>query len=73
MRVVSVPVHPPQLSSHADPVAVPLFASGMYHNLGINWATSLLGFLAVALLPVPFLFYRYGARIRKLSKYSPAS
>ena len=49
----------------------PLFASAMYHNLGVPWATSLLGFLCVAFLPVPILFYRYGKRIRQLSKYSP--
>lgn len=51
----------------------PMFANAMYHNLGVNWATSLLGFLAVAFLPVPVLFYIYGARIRKLSKYSPTA
>ena len=38
----------------------PLFATAMYHNLGVAWATSLLGFLTVALLPVPILFYVYG-------------
>lgn len=32
---------------------------------------SLLAFLCVALFPVPILFYIYGARIRKLSKYAP--
>ncbi|KAF2723957.1 MFS general substrate transporter [Polychaeton citri CBS 116435] len=50
----------------------PLFATGMYHNLGIPWATSLLGFLTAALFPVPIIFYIYGARIRKLSRYSPS-
>lgn len=33
-------------------------------------AMSLLGFLTVALFPVPILFFIYGARIRKLSKFS---
>lgn len=32
---------------------------------------SLLGFLSTALVPVPFLFYIYGANIRKWSKFSP--
>ncbi|KAK8202200.1 Citrinin biosynthesis cluster MFS transporter mrr1 [Zalaria obscura] len=50
----------------------PMFATGMFHNLGVPWATSLLGFLGVALFPVPVLFYIYGAKIRSLSKYSPA-
>jgi len=49
----------------------PLFATAMYHTLGVNWATSLLGFITAALFPVPILFYFYGARIRKMSKYSP--
>lgn len=49
----------------------PLFATGMYHNLGVNWATSLLGFLTAALCPVPILFYFYGAKIRKMSRFSP--
>lgn len=49
----------------------PLFATAMYHTLGIDWASSLLGFLAVGLAPVPILFFIYGHEIRKLSKYSP--
>ena len=49
----------------------PLFATAMYHNLGVAWATSLLGFLTVAFLPVPILFYVYGKKLRGLSRYSP--
>ena len=49
----------------------PLFATAMYHKLGVDWATSLLGFLTVAFLPVPILFYIYGKKLRGLSKYSP--
>ncbi|KAL1635103.1 hypothetical protein SLS56_001855 [Neofusicoccum ribis] len=44
-----------------------------YHTLGVDWATSLLAFIAVALFPVPILFYIYGSRIRKLSRYSPSA
>ncbi|KAF9637313.1 putative mfs multidrug protein [Lasiodiplodia theobromae] len=51
----------------------PLFAVALYHTLGVDWATSLLAFIAVALFPVPILFYMYGARIRKLSRYSPSA
>jgi MFS transporter, DHA1 family, multidrug resistance protein len=50
----------------------PLFATAMYHTLGVNWATSLLGFLCVAMIPAPILFYIYGAKIRKMSKFSPS-
>lgn len=49
----------------------PLFAIPMYERLGVAWATSLLGFLAVAMVPIPFLFYVFGKRIRGWSKYSP--
>lgn len=49
----------------------PLFATYMYHNLGVPWATSLLGFLTTALFPVPVLFFIYGKKIRGLSKFSP--
>ncbi|KAH8693177.1 putative MFS multidrug transporter [Talaromyces proteolyticus] len=53
--------------------AFPLFTDGMYHNLGINWASSTLGFIAAALIPIPFLFYIYGRRIRARGKWSRAS
>lgn len=49
----------------------PLFAQAMYHNLGVPWATSLLGFLCLVFCPVPVLFYIYGARIRQKSKFVP--
>ncbi|QSZ33686.1 hypothetical protein DSL72_005257 [Monilinia vaccinii-corymbosi] len=49
----------------------PLFATAMFNNLGVDWAGSLLGFLAVAFLPIPFLFYKYGERLRKLSRHAP--
>ncbi|KAL9133056.1 MAG: hypothetical protein Q9175_005766 [Cornicularia normoerica] len=48
--------------------AFPLFANAMYSKLGIAWASSLLGFLAVAFIPIPFVLYFYGKRIRLSSK-----
>lgn len=51
----------------------PLFAAAMYHNLGVAWATSLLGFLWIAFLPYPILFFIYSARIRRMSRYSPTT
>lgn len=48
----------------------PLFASAMFHNLGVNWATSLLGFLTIAFLPFPFILYFYGRRLRMASKFA---
>ena len=36
----------------------PLFATAMYKNLGVGWASSTLGFLSIAFIPIPFLLYR---------------
>lgn len=47
----------------------PLFARQLYERLGTSWATSLLGFLAVAMAPLPWVFYNYGPQLRALSKY----
>ncbi|KAL1967381.1 hypothetical protein VTN77DRAFT_3166 [Rasamsonia byssochlamydoides] len=47
----------------------PLFASSLYQHLGVRWGTSLLGFIALAMAPLPWLFYRYGPVIRKRSPY----
>ena len=50
--------------------AFPLFTSYMYKSLGIHWASSIPAFLALACVPAPFLFYKYGAIIRRKQKYS---
>ncbi|KAI1799927.1 MFS general substrate transporter [Daldinia bambusicola] len=50
--------------------AFPLFTTAMYHNLGIHWASSIPAFLALACLPFPFLFYKYGASIRMKCKFA---
>jgi MFS family permease len=47
----------------------PLFTLQMYHKLGISWATSLLGFVTVALLPIPWVLWKFGPRIRAKSAY----
>ncbi|EMG45912.1 FLU1 Major facilitator superfamily multidrug transporter FLU1 [Candida maltosa Xu316] len=48
----------------------PLFARQMFTNLTIKWAATLLGCVGVTLIPVPFVFYHYGKRIRSKSKYA---
>lgn len=48
----------------------PLFTTQMYNNLGIHWASSIPAFLALACVPFPFIFYKYGARIRVNCKYA---
>ncbi|KAK9237823.1 major facilitator superfamily domain-containing protein [Lipomyces kononenkoae] len=49
----------------------PLFAEALFHNLGVQWAGTLLGCVGILLTPVPVLFFIYGKRLRKLSKYAP--
>lgn len=49
----------------------PLFAVQMYDRLGVAWASSLLAFLCLAMVPIPILFYIHGKKIRALSKFSP--
>lgn len=44
---------------------LPLAGPEMYQSLGLGWGNSLLGFIAVALIPVPLLIYKFGARLRK--------
>lgn len=50
--------------------AFPLFARQMFVNMHIKWAGTLLGCVAVVMIPVPFLFYRFGRTIRAKSKYA---
>lgn len=40
----------------------------MYARLTPQWAGTLLGLLEVCLIPIPFVFYRYGERIRSKSR-----
>lgn len=43
---------------------LPLAGRKMYATLGLGWGTSLLAFIAVAMMPVPVIFYKHGERIR---------
>jgi MFS family permease len=44
---------------------LPLVGNSMYDALGVGWGTSVLGFIAIGFIPMPFLLYAYGARIRE--------
>ncbi|KAJ6104794.1 hypothetical protein N7523_011114 [Penicillium sp. IBT 18751x] len=48
----------------------PLFTTYMFENLGIHWASCVPAFLSLACVPFPFIFYRYGPRIRRKCKYA---
>lgn len=50
-------------------VVLPFATTPMYDKLGIPWACSLLGFINAGFCLVPFIFLRYGDRIRARSKF----
>jgi hypothetical protein len=47
-----------------------LFTTRMYDRLEIHWATCIPAFLTLICAPFPFLFYKYGASIRKRCKFA---
>ena len=49
----------------------PLWTEQMFSALGVGGAGSLIGGVACLLAPIPFLFYKYGNRIRQRSKFAP--
>jgi len=42
----------------------------MYKGIGVHWTMTLLGSIATLLAPAPFLFWWYGAQLRKRSPYA---
>ena len=48
---------------------LPLATSAMYTNLGFHWASSLLGFVSLALIATPFAVLKWGKQIRSRSPY----
>ncbi|GAA5884593.1 hypothetical protein JCM6882_005312 [Rhodosporidiobolus microsporus] len=49
----------------------PIFAPALFHAIGTQWACTMLAGVMLLLVPVPFLFQRYGKRLRKNSRYAP--
>ena len=46
---------------------MPIVGGYLYNGLGPNWAGTLLGLLEVIIIPIPFVFYKYGHKIRRKS------
>lgn len=46
---------------------LPLAGPAMYQALGANWAGTVLGLMEVVLIPIPFVFYKFGSKIREKS------
>ncbi|KAK4093182.1 hypothetical protein Purlil1_2339 [Purpureocillium lilacinum] len=53
--------------------AFPLFGDQMYKKLGYQWASSLLAFLTVAMLPFPYIFFRLPTADRAAQSLSRAA
>ncbi|PLB53614.1 synaptic vesicle transporter [Aspergillus steynii IBT 23096] len=50
----------------------PLFTRQMFNNLGVQWAGTLLGCIAVVMIPIPVLFLIFGPRLRRKSRLAPS-
>ncbi|KAJ5256154.1 caffeine resistance protein [Penicillium chrysogenum] len=50
--------------------ALPLAARSMLQSLGIGWASSILGFISLGMIPPLFVLYQYGQKWRSSSKYA---
>jgi len=44
---------------------LPLAGLPMYSTLGYGWGNTVLGFVAVAIIPAPLLIFKFGGKIRK--------
>lgn len=51
----------------------PLFTVQMFERLTIQGASSLLAGILCLMMPLPFMFRRYGARLRGRSKHAVSS
>jgi hypothetical protein len=47
---------------------LPLAGQPMFDRLGLGWGNSVLAFLALAFVPLPWLFWKFGERLRAASK-----
>ena len=45
----------------------------VFMDLGVHWASLVLGCIAAAMIPVPFILYFYGQKLRARSSYETAS
>lgn len=48
---------------------LPLAGPPMYASLGLGWGNSVLGFICVTMIPLPVMFYKFGARLRRAQRF----
>ncbi|CAH0057766.1 unnamed protein product [Clonostachys solani] len=51
----------------------PPIVSRIYSRVGVVWATNMLGFVALSMVPIPWIFYYFGKAIREKGTWSRAS
>jgi MFS family permease len=49
---------------------LPLAGPPLYSTLGLGWGNSLLEFICVMMVPMPFVFYKVGGRLRARQRFS---
>jgi hypothetical protein len=49
--------------------ALPVAAKPMYAALGVGWATSLVGFVSLACVPIPYVLLWKGGLVRERSRF----
>lgn len=60
-----------QIIRSAVAASAPLWSSQMFSKMTLGGGGSMIGGISILLAPIPFLFYRYGAKIRQRSKFAP--
>lgn len=50
----------------------PLFSRQLFTNLGVQWAGTLIGCIAVIMIPIPVVFIIFGPKLRGISHFAPA-
>jgi len=50
----------------------PLFARQMFETLNPRWASTILGFVAITMIPIPIVLRRYGPYLRSRSRFAPS-
>lgn len=48
---------------------LPLAGPPLYASLGLGWGNTLLGFIAIGMVPLPLIFYKFGARLRAAQRF----
>jgi hypothetical protein len=44
---------------------LPMAGPPMYDALGLGWGNSTLAFIGLAFMPIPYLFWKHGEKIRQ--------